>query len=142
MKKSFITFFLLISLIFGISAQVVNDSQILKENHWIYDYFEIISLEDKFTSLDTKPISVGELKVYLKQIDFEKLSENGKNLYNKIHDYLYTTSYIGKQKLLNNGIFNTNLSNKFRAGCQRANTIHKATIAAINIGIVNQYSFK
>ena len=104
MKKSLITFFLLISLIFGISAQVVNDSQILKENHWIYDYFEIISLEDKFTSLDTKPISVGELKVYLKQIDFDKLSENGKNLYNKIHDFLYTTSYIGKQKLLNNGI--------------------------------------
>lgn len=78
-------------------SQVVNDSQLIKGNHWIYDSLEILSQETKNAIfLDTRPISVGELKFYLSQIDFEKLSHSGKSLYKKAESFLFTTKYIGK----------------------------------------------
>ena len=96
MKKVF-SFLLLIFVFTNLNAQVVNDGQLLKSDFWIYQDLETLSLESKEVLFwDTTPVSVGEIKFYLKQLDYEKLSQNGKDLYNKVYDYLYTTSYIGK----------------------------------------------
>lgn len=104
MKKVF-SFLLLILVFTNLNAQVVNDGQLLKSDFWIYQDLETLSLESKEVLFwDTTPVSVGEIKFYLKQLDYEKLSQNGKDLYNKVYDYLYTTSYIGKKNLQSQGI--------------------------------------
>lgn len=104
--KKVITFTLILLTCFSsicaemyFETQVVNDSQVLKENHWIYQDFKIIFSECRISAFfDVAPISVGELKFYLKQIDYEKLSLSGQNLYDKIYNFLYnqpkaTTKY-------------------------------------------------
>lgn len=78
-------------------SQVVNDAQLLKSENWIYDALEILNLENRTTVfLDNKPLSVGELKFYFSQIDFETLSDSGKNLYQQVEEYLFTTKYLWK----------------------------------------------
>lgn len=104
MKKVF-SFLLLILVFTNLNAQVVNDGQLLKSDFWIYQDLETLSLESKEVLFwDTTPVSIGEIKFYLKQLDYENLSQNGKDLYNKVYDYLYTTSYIGKKNLQSQGI--------------------------------------
>lgn len=72
------------------TQQITNDSQLLKENHWIYKELNILLTEARTTAfVDTAPLSVGELKFYLKSINYENLSTNGQNLYDKIYSYLY-----------------------------------------------------
>ena len=105
-KRKFQFFFaFFISLFSNFSAQVLNDSQLLKSDNWIYEALETLSLEAKNPIfLDTSPISVGELKFYLSQIesqlDFENLSEGKEKLYLQIKEYLYTTKYLGKNSNL------------------------------------------
>lgn len=105
-KRKFHFFFaFFITLFSNFSAQVVNDSQLLKSDNWIYDALETLSLETQNPIfLDTTPISVGELKFYLSQIeskiDFETLSKANEKLYLQIKEYLYTTKYFGKNSNL------------------------------------------
>ena len=80
-KKILVLLILSLSF-FTTFAQVTNDSQLLKENHWVYDAIYTLSFESKeVLFLDTPPISVGEIKFYLKQINYDTLSHSGKNLY-------------------------------------------------------------
>lgn len=103
--KKIISIFLTILVFTNLNAQIVNDSQLIKDNSWIYQDLKTLSLEAKEVLFcDTTPISVGEIKFYLTQIDYERLSPNGKSLYNKVYNYLHTTSYIGKKNLQSQGI--------------------------------------
>lgn len=80
-------------------AQITNDSQLIKSNHWVYDAIYTLSYESKeVLFLDNPPLSVGELKFHLRQLDYEKLSDSGKVLYDEVHNFLYTTNYIRKEK--------------------------------------------
>ena len=120
MCKKFQHFFSILLFIFfslgKIHSQVINNSQLLKQDNWIYKALEKLSLETQtFIFSDTKPISVGELKFYLSEIkaskNFEKLSSYGKVLYNKIEKYLYTTKYLGKNT--DSKIFPKNSATRF-----------------------------
>ena len=80
-------------------AQITNDSQLIKSNHWVYDAIYTLSYESKeVLFLDNPPLSVGELKFHLRQLDYEKLSDSGKVLYDDVYNFLYTTNYIRKEK--------------------------------------------
>lgn len=97
MYKKIISLFLSLFLSLNVFAYDTNDTQFVKQGNWIYDALYILQNECKITSfIETTPISVGELKFYLNQIKYEKLSDNSKILYDKINSYLYTQSAIMK----------------------------------------------
>ena len=78
-----------------LSANTVNDAQVFKADHWVYDAMQELSLESKNTLLiDIQPLSAGELKFNLKQIDYNALSETAKATYDKVYDFLYEQKAI------------------------------------------------
>ena len=55
--------------------QVINDSQLIPAGHQIYDDFYELCTESGIATLaDVAPVSVAELKFYLKAVDTDKLS--------------------------------------------------------------------
>lgn len=99
-KKISITLFAFLSISF-LFSQVVNDSQLLKSDNWIYSAMETLALDSQTpVFFDTRPMSVGEIKYCLSQFDYEKLSESGKILYQQVQKYLNTTKYLGKNSQL------------------------------------------
>lgn len=78
-----------------IYSQIYNPQQLIPANHWIYDAIYYLQLESKQISLlDNSPISVAELSLFLKSIDFYNLSSSGKDLYYKIQNYLYDSKSL------------------------------------------------
>ena len=56
-----------------IYSQIYNPQQLIPSQHWIYDAIYYLQLESKQISLlDNSPISVAELNLFLKSIDFYK----------------------------------------------------------------------
>lgn len=95
MKRKFLISIFFIFNCFLMFSQVINDTQILKTDHWIYESLNKLSKEEKITVFnENSMLSVGEIKFYLKKINYENLSETGKQLYNKVNDYLYTNSNL------------------------------------------------
>ncbi len=88
MKK--IVFTLLISfLTFSLFAKSGNSTQVIKSGHWIYDDLEALCMEAKTEYFfETQPMSIGEIKFYFKRIPYEKLSDSGKVLYEKVKAFL------------------------------------------------------
>lgn len=72
-----------------LNAGTYGTQQLIPAGHWVYDALFMLSNETKRTSFATNaPISVGELKMYLNLVPYEKLSDSGKNLYDKLSGYL------------------------------------------------------
>ena len=88
MKK--IVYLLLISLLtFSMFAKSGNSTQVIKSGHWIYDDLEALCMEAKTEYFfETQPMSIGEMKFYFKRIPYEKLSDSGKVLYEKVKAFL------------------------------------------------------
>ncbi|MEE0885651.1 MAG: hypothetical protein UIB61_01970 [Treponema sp.] len=77
-----------------LNAETYGTQQLIPAGHWVYDALFMLSNETKRTSFATNaPISVGELKMYLNLVPYEKLSDSGKNLYDKLSEYLGTKSF-------------------------------------------------
>lgn len=84
--------FLLISTGF---SQIINDVEIINPDSEIYYKLKSLQLDNKlFFFTQNTPVSAGELKLYLKQIDYENLSEYSKNLYDEIYNSLYETKNL------------------------------------------------
>ncbi|MCR4953465.1 MAG: hypothetical protein K6A43_05260, partial [Treponema sp.] len=91
MKKSRLVIFFVIFFYFldSLSAKSSNNTQVIKSGHWVYDALYSISSESKCSYfLSNQPLSVGELKFYLKNIPYEELSESGQRTYDKIQAFL------------------------------------------------------
>ncbi len=72
-----------------LNAETYGSQQLIPAGHWVYDALFMLSNETQRTSFATNaPISVGELKMYLNLVPYEKLGDAGKNLYDKLSDYL------------------------------------------------------
>lgn len=92
-KSSFLS--ILISLFFlsvnsqFLKAESYSSQQMIPAGHWVYDAFQMLCNSVKMTSfaVDT-PITVGELRMYFDRIPYESLSSSGKELHQKIFDYL------------------------------------------------------
>ncbi|MBO5136908.1 MAG: hypothetical protein J6B81_00215 [Spirochaetaceae bacterium] len=90
MKKKFLVcvfgfqFFLLTALIAvapGVQTLVPADS-------WVYDAFADLYIESgKVAFTGNPPLSIAELKLYLREIDYDSLSNAGRAIYNQINSY-------------------------------------------------------
>ena len=56
--------------------------------HWVYDALTALSMEEGHVSLaDQAPISVAEVDALLSEVNYEKLSDAGKNWYDKLVEW-------------------------------------------------------
>lgn len=91
MKKPIIIFTFLFVLLSNSYSQVINNSQIINPDHWIYDSLYKLGKEQKVLGFyDNTLLSVGEIKFYFKQIEYDTLSSSGKKVYERIYDFLNT----------------------------------------------------
>ena len=87
MKKLLIAAFLLI-LNVSLYSQSHKDTQVLQSGHWIYSDLYTLSTEaQKSYFIDSQPLTIGELKFYFSEIEYDSLSQSGKTLYNKIQSF-------------------------------------------------------
>ena len=76
-------------------SQVLNDTQIIHSDHWIYDSIYKLGKETKTLGFyENTMLSVGELKFYFEKIDKESLSASGQTIYDKVEDFLYSDSNL------------------------------------------------
>ena len=76
-------------------AKTINDAQIIPSNSSVYKDFQLLQNANKqlgFTQ--NTPLSVGELKFYLRQFDYDSLDQNSQNIYDYLYDFLYTDNNI------------------------------------------------
>ena len=102
MKKLFSTV-----LFCGISffAFARGDQELVEAGHWIYDSIENLCMESGIVNFsDSEPASISELKLYLQEIDFFKLSEAGRAELKKIQNYFEYEQIGLKSDLINFGI--------------------------------------
>lgn len=75
-------------------AETYGTQQLIPAGHWVYDSLFVLNNETKRTSFAANaPLSVGEIKMYLELIPYEKLSDSGKILYNELSEYLEAESF-------------------------------------------------
>lgn len=88
-RKNIFIVLLIFCLNFFSFSNIRGEQDLILPNHWIYDALLSIEVESGIVTFsDQSPISIAELKSYLKKIDFEKLSDVGKIQYQKIVDYI------------------------------------------------------
>ena len=89
MKKICIIF-ALVFLTNVLSAKVINDGQIIPPESQIYKDFLLLQANSSlFSFTNNTPLSVNELKFYLKQYDYDSLDAYGQYLFDKLYDQLY-----------------------------------------------------
>lgn len=88
MKKIIVS--ILISLLtLSLFAKSGNSTQVIKSGHWVYNVLESLCMEAKTEAFfETQPMTIGEMKFYFSRIPYEKLSESGKLLYEKVKAFL------------------------------------------------------
>ena len=88
MKRYFISILFLLICIKSFST-VGNKTQLIQAGHWLYnDLYTVSSEAKKSYFIDNQPLSVGEIEFYLNEVEYETLSDAGKNLYDKVWAYL------------------------------------------------------
>ena len=87
-KLIFIFAILLINNV--VFAKIINDGQIIPSESQIYNDFLLLQSNSSVLSFtNNTPVSVSELKFYLKQYDYDSLDEYGQFLYDRIYEELY-----------------------------------------------------
>ncbi len=68
----------------------LNDTQIIKSDHWVYDaVYTLFTRSGQTCPANSFPITVGELKFLLKQIDAASFDTVSNRLYNEVYSFLY-----------------------------------------------------
>ena len=85
---------LAMSAAFSFSAQELFErrgrsaQELVLSGHWIYDALMALSMENRTLNFaDSAPLSIQELQQYLKEIDYDALSDAGKTQYDRILAY-------------------------------------------------------
>ena len=98
MKKSLKLLPLIFSAVFFLQSawgQVLNNTQIIHSDHWIYDSLYKLGKESKILGFyENTMLSVGEIKFYFEQLDRESLSASGQAIYDQAYDFLYSDSNL------------------------------------------------
>lgn len=90
MKRQIISALFILFCLFNISANTMNDAEILNPKSSVYEKIKYLQMDNKlFFFTQNTPVSTGELKLYLNQLDFDSLSDNSKQLYQEIYNELY-----------------------------------------------------
>ena len=86
-------------------SQVLNDSQIINGNHWIYDSLNTLSLETGISNFSSNtPLTAGALRMHFKEYDRESLSEAGKKVYDAAEEFLFTQKNLFPGKFFQIGL--------------------------------------
>lgn len=85
-------FFTAFSLFFALSASIFcaprRGSDLVPSGHWVYDALASIAIDfGRWNFVDQTPLTVMELRGFLDEIPYEKLSEAGKAQYTRILEY-------------------------------------------------------
>ena len=89
--QTLLVFIVFLTVVHPITAATINDTQLIRQDHWIYDAMTKLSMEAAIvTFTERTPLTVGELKFYLREIEDYPLSSSGEELYNRIYNFLYT----------------------------------------------------
>ncbi len=95
MKKTVIIFCLALLFTTFLFSNTLNDAQIIPSDSFLYNSFLQLQTNTKYLLFtNNTPISVGELKFYLKQFDYDSLDDYGRTLYDTIYNFLYTKDNI------------------------------------------------
>lgn len=104
-NKVFSFVILLLSFNFSLYAVPRADQDLILPKHWVYDAMISLELEmGRTTFSDQAPVSIVELKTYLDEIDFDRLSSVGKIQYQRIMDYISEKNWSVNYGLLSLGI--------------------------------------
>lgn len=88
MKKNLLCCILLCFVFLGV-AHSQDNTKIIQSGKEIYDDLYLLFTESKLSHfLDIQPMSLGEIKFYFEDIDYENLSESGKRVYGNVADFL------------------------------------------------------
>lgn len=88
MKKKLISLFLIFHFLSFTFSGTFSNQQLIESGHWIYDALIVLFNENQSSSfVVNSPLTVGELKFYFSSIIYENLSENGKNIYEKVKSF-------------------------------------------------------
>lgn len=89
MKKLLLFFTVILFFSSPFFSQIINDTQIINPESEIYSSIKSLQMENKiFFFTQNTPISAGEIKYYLQQLDYDNLSENSKKKYSYITEKL------------------------------------------------------
>lgn len=71
-------------------SATINDIQLVRQDHWVYDAMSKLSMDAGIVNfVERTPLTVGELKFYLKEIADYLLSPAGQELYQRVYSFLY-----------------------------------------------------
>ncbi|MBQ3670841.1 MAG: hypothetical protein II921_05125 [Treponema sp.] len=72
-------------------SEIYSSHELVPADSWIYDALCRLNLENaSSTVVETAPLSVEELRFHFSLIDYDSLSDSGKNLYKKVDSFLNT----------------------------------------------------
>lgn len=90
MKRILFIVMLVLSAVFSLNAQTINDAEIINPDSSVYEKIKALQMDNQlFFFTQNTPVSVGELKLYLSQFDYEQLSDTSKAIYDEIYSELY-----------------------------------------------------
>lgn len=94
MKKKVLFILLNLCFVFYGFSKTYGNQELIQAGHWVYDALQVLNSEQKKASFAVNaPLSVGELKLYFSDVDYDKLSDGSKKLYDKIQSFLYDSSF-------------------------------------------------
>ena len=88
LKKEFFALSMVLSLE-SLFASPRGKQELVFSDSWVYDALNSITMEQGISTFaDQAPLSIGEIQVYLSQVEYESLSPAGKKNYDRIMDYI------------------------------------------------------
>ncbi len=90
MKKIILVSLLFFTVFFTCFPKTVNDSQIIPSDSSIYADFLELQMQNKLLVFtQNTPLSVGELKFYLNQFDYDNMNAYSQSIYERLYEELY-----------------------------------------------------
>ncbi|MBO7637959.1 MAG: hypothetical protein J6S91_03190, partial [Treponema sp.] len=87
--KKIIVSFSFIFLLNALYAAPRGKQELVFSDSWVYDALNSITMEQGISTFaDQAPLTIGEIQVYLSQVEYESLSNAGKKNYDRIMDYI------------------------------------------------------
>lgn len=102
MKKKYFSSFLkkiisqivIFLLSFSCFSDIYNSQQLIPAGHWVYDALYMLNSEEGRLSIaDNAPMPVSEFKMCFSRINYDCLSDSGKDLYEKVEEYISTRKF-------------------------------------------------
>ena len=98
-RKSIAPLFAAVCFSFPVFAR--GAQELIPATSWVYDAATAIAMETGIVNFsDSTPITIAEMKSYLREIDRENLSSAGKKQYDRIFEYFGDEGFSLKSSLL------------------------------------------